>query len=147
MVSPEMLRRYPYFAGVSEESLKRVATISDEKMISAGEVIFREGQDSTCLHIVVAGQVDIQFELGNGERRTVDTLVGGDLLVLSALVEPYKITATSVARTAVRLISIDARQLRQMMEADPLLGFRLMQGVAKAMSDRLHGARVQIASM
>ncbi len=147
MVSPEMLRRYPYFAGVSEESLKRVATISDEKMISAGEVIFREGQDSTCLHIVVEGQVDIQFELGNGERRTVDTLVGGDLLVLSALVEPYKITATSVARTAVRLISIDARQLRQMMEADPQLGFRLMQGVAKAMSDRLHGARVQIASM
>ena len=37
MISPELLRRYPYFADVSEESLKRVAMISEEQTVAAGQ--------------------------------------------------------------------------------------------------------------
>ncbi len=43
--------------------------------------------------IIVKGEVNIEFLLGNGELRVVDTMVEGDLLGWSALIEPYKMTA------------------------------------------------------
>jgi hypothetical protein len=36
--------------------------------------------------------MDIQYTLGDGELRTVDTLVAGELMMWSALVEPYRST-------------------------------------------------------
>ena len=36
MISPEQLRRYPYFADVNENALKEVAMISDEVAAEGG---------------------------------------------------------------------------------------------------------------
>jgi len=78
MISPEVLRRYPYFAGVDEESLKAVAMIAEEKSVPAGTQMFSEGVPADTMNIIVRGEVSIQYVLGNGERRTVDTLIDGD---------------------------------------------------------------------
>ncbi len=98
MISPEVLRRYPYFASIDDESLKAVAVIADEKSISAGTRIFHEADPADTLNIVVQGEVEIQYILGSGEHRTVDTLVEGDILGWSALIEPYKYTAVGTAK-------------------------------------------------
>jgi len=147
MISPEVLRRYPYFAGVSEESLKAVAMIADEKAVPAGTQLFSEGDPADSMNIVVHGEVDIQYVLGNGEHRTVDTLVDGDLLCWSALIEPYKMTANGIARKATHLVVIDAEKLRNLSAADPTLGYQLLTQVARLLARRLEGARVQLATI
>jgi len=147
MISPETLRRYPYFAHVGEESLKQVAMISDEKFIPAGTVIFREGDEATYLNVIVEGEVDIQYELGSGEKRTVDTLVSGDILGWSALIEPFKATAVATATKDTRLVRIEARKLRELCEKDTMLGYRLALQIAKLLANRLESARVQLAAV
>ncbi len=91
--------------------------------------------------------VDIQYTLVTGERCTVDTLVPGDLLGWSALVEPYRMTAIATAPAGTRLIKIEAKRLRELCDRDPLLGYRLMSQVVKLLDDRLDGARVQLATV
>ena len=145
MISPEVLRRYPYFAGIDEESLKQLAMIAEEKTIPVGTVLFREGDPATHLAIVLKGEVNVQYLLGDGELRTVDTLVDGDLLMWSALVEPYKATALGTSTKATRLACIDAAKLRVLCEREPMLGYRLMTQVARLLAHRLEGARVQLA--
>jgi len=147
MISPELLRRYPYFAGVSEESLKAVAMIADEKRTRAGAQLFSEGDPADTLNIIVRGEVNIQFILGSGERRTVDTLVDGDILGWSALVEPYKYTAVGTASKEMQVVSINAKKLRELCDKDPLLGYRLMTQIAKLLAHRLEGARIQLAAI
>lgn len=147
MISPEILRRYPYFAGVSEDSLKAVAMMADEQVIPAGTLMFREGTEATKLHIITQGEVNIQYELGNGELRTVDTLVDGDLLCWSALIEPHKATAHGTATKETHLVSIDGPQLRELCQSDPLVGYQLTMQVAKLLAHRLEGARVQLAAV
>jgi len=147
MISPELLRRYPYFAGVSEESLKAVAMIADEKRTPAGTQLFSEGDPADTLNIIVRGEVNIQFILGSGERRTVDTLVDGDILGWSALVEPYKYTAVGTASKEMQVVSINAKKLRELCDKDPLLGYRLMTQIAKLLAHRLEGARIQLAAI
>jgi CRP/FNR family transcriptional regulator, cyclic AMP receptor protein len=145
MISPEVLRRYPYFAGLGDESLRQLAMITEEKDVPANSVMFREGDPAGHLSIILAGEVNIQYMLGNGELRTVDTLVDGDLLMWSALVEPYKATAVGTTTKETRLARIDAAKLRLLCETEPILGYRLMNQVAKLLAHRLEGARVQLA--
>lgn len=147
MVSPELLRRFTCFSGASEQILKQVAMLSEEKNAQAGDVLFREGEDATHLHIVVEGEVDVQYVLGDGSYQTVDTLIAGDLMLWSSLVEPHTTHSMGVARTNVKLVAIDAPKLRELMQAEPQLGYLVMRALASAISNRLHGARLQIAAM
>jgi CRP/FNR family transcriptional regulator, cyclic AMP receptor protein len=145
MISPEVLRRYPYFGGIDEESLKQLAMIAEEKSVPADTVMFREGDTATHLSVILKGEVNIQYAIGSGELRTVDTLVDGDLLMWSALVEPYRATALGTATKETQLARIDAAKLRLLCERQPLLGYRLMTQVAKLLAHRLERARVQLA--
>lgn len=147
MISPELLRRYPYFADVREDNLRQVAMISDEQTIPAGKVFFREGDKAEFMYIITDGEVDIDYTLGSGERRTVDTLVTGELVMWSSLVEPYRSTATGTTRKETKLIAINAEKLRKLCEKDHELGYRLLICMTKLLATRLEGARVQLATV
>jgi CRP/FNR family transcriptional regulator, cyclic AMP receptor protein len=147
MISPEILRRYPYFAGVDEESLKAVAMIAEEKRVPAGTQMFSEGFPADMLNIIVHGEVSIQYVLGNGERRTVDTLIDGDILGWSAVVEPYKYTAIGTAAKDTQLVAIESKRLRELCNKSPLLGYKLTTQISKLLAHRLESARVQLATV
>ena len=147
MISPELLRRYPYFTDVSGESLRQVAMISSEKLAPTGTVIFREGDKADALYIIEEGEVDIDYTLGSGERRTVDTAVAGELLMWSALVKPHRSTAVATAHHDAKLIAIDGDGLRELCEQDHGLGYRMQLCITKLLAGRLEGTRVQVVTV
>jgi len=147
MISPEQLRRYPFFAHVNEQALKEAAMISDELTAEAGKTLFSEGDRADVMFILVDGEVDIRYTLGNGEQRTIDTLVSGDIVVWSTLVEPYRCTATGVTRKACKLISINGAKLRELCEKNHDLGYRMLISITQLLAARLEGARVQLATV
>ena len=147
MISPETLRRYHYFVNISEESLKSLAMIAEEKDVRAGTEMFREGDPACTLHVITKGEVEIRYLLGSGEERAVDTLVSGELLCWSALIEPYKTTAIGTATKDTHLICLDAQKMRELCDKDPLLGYHLTKQIAKLLAQRLESARVQLAAI
>jgi CRP-like cAMP-binding protein len=146
MISPEVLRRFPCFAPVSEESLKAVAMMARAECLRAGSRLFGEGDPADRMSLIVDGAIDIQYQLADGELRTLDTLIAGDIVGWSAMVEPYKMTGTATAGKDTNLIMVDAKPLRALCERDPLLGYRLLKQVARLLADRLDAARVQLAT-
>jgi len=119
---------------------------SQERRFDAGEALCEDGEPAEHLFIVTRGEVDIQYRLNNGESRTVDTLVTGDLVVWSAVLEPYRATARSVARGRVETVAIAAGELRQCCGTDRELGFAMMKAIAEVVRQRLHAARVMLAT-
>lgn len=146
MVSIEVLRAFPYFAGVSAETLKAVAAITEERTLALGEPLFREGEPARALFILRNGQVDIVYQHHIGEGRVVDTVVAGDLIGWSSLVEPHRCTATAVPREAGRAVRIDGPGIRSLCEQDHTLGYHLLKELAGTLSRRLQGALVQLAA-
>lgn len=146
MVSVEILRSSPYFGGVSVESLKAIAQIAEERPFAAGQTLFKEGDASSTLFFVQRGELDVIYTLHGGDEVVVDTVVGGDLIGWSALVEPHQTTATVVSRSNGQALCIDGPKLRQLCEQDHTLGHRLMTHIAETLSKRLQGARVQLAA-
>jgi CRP-like cAMP-binding protein len=158
MISVEVLRRYPHFAGVADACLGEVAKLSEEKSFKAGERIFEEsgsymatariyerGEEATHLLLLTEGKVDIALTLGTGESAIVGTVVQGDLMALSALIPPYHLSATGIAKEDGKYIQIEAKPLRQLCADNPELGYHLMQGVAKGLMTRLQDTRVELA--
>ena len=146
MVPIEILRSLPYFAGVSGESLKALAAIAEDHEFKAGETLWREGEPVHWLYIVRQGQIDIIYHFQSGKECIVDTVVAGELSGWSAVVEPYRHTATCIAREAGRVLCFQAVGVRQLCDKDSLLGYRLMIQVARTLSSRLQGARLQLAA-
>jgi CRP/FNR family transcriptional regulator, cyclic AMP receptor protein len=147
MISPETLRRFQCFSPIKEESLKAVAMIARDECVPAGTRVYNEGDPADRLSIIVDGEVDIQYTLGTGQLRTVDTLIAGDILGWPALIAPYKVTCIATARSQTRLVSVEAKSLRELCERDPLLGYRLATQIARLLADRLEGARAQLATV
>ncbi|MCP3981818.1 MAG: cyclic nucleotide-binding domain-containing protein [bacterium] len=146
MVSTEVLRRQPVLRGGSEESLRQLAMVSGQRDYEAGAMLFHDGARADQFYVIARGEVDIRYTLNSGEQSTVDTLVAGDLVGWSAVVEPFRMTADCVARRETRVLEIDAVMLRELCESDVGLGYGVMLQVATVLSHRLQGARVQLAT-
>jgi len=146
MISPERLRRFAHCAGASDELLKQVAMLASERPFDAGEHIFEEGTPARKLLMLESGSVDIVHTLGSGKAVVVDTLVAGDLMAWSALLEPHVLTATGVGRTAGRLVEIEGEGMRRLCKENPEYGLTMMTEVAKTLRARLEATRVQLAA-
>ena len=149
MVSPELLRRYPFFGGLTDDELAGIAMIADEVTYPNGATIFREGEIATKVYVLTSGTVELIYEIVSTTGTTtsyVGSIVQGEPFGVSAFVEPYRLGATALAEGPIKAITIDAAGLRAMSEVDCHLGYTVMRQIARALAERLTFARIQLAA-
>lgn len=152
MISPELLRRFPFFAPFSSQQLAEFAMISDEYSTDEAEVLFEECQPATHLFLLLEGNVDLYYKTEDPFRPkgskefSVGIINPGEVFSVSSLIDPYVLNATAKASEPSKYVKMDAVSLRKMMEEDHQLGFLLMQQVTKVLMERLAYTRVQLAA-
>ena len=146
MVSSQVLRQFPAFTRVLERSMRAIAVISREMRFKAGETIFGEGQPADHVYLVLEGEVDVTFGVDHGQV-IIDTLMPGDMVCWSAIVEPFVSNANAVARTDARLVAIDGHELRRLFDRDNSLAYFVMQEIVRCLTHRLTAAHVQLAGL
>lgn len=146
MIRSDELKRYRYFAGLPHSLLEQIAWISTLRQFKNGDRLLEEGAPASELIIVKSGQVDIIYRLGNGREVTAESAVAGDVIAWSALLEPYRLTASGIGSKDGELVVIEGARLRELCEADTWLGYQLMTEIARGLRDRLTGLRVQLAA-
>ena len=138
MVSLELIRRYPFFAGLSLKQLNIIASAASEEKVEAGHFFMHEKDETPFLYLITEGQVTIVIELPGKEKEIVVGVVGpGDVFGWSALVPPHIATAGVKAATSCTVITIDCRQLLKVFENDPRFGYLMMMKVAQITRDRV----------
>ncbi len=147
MVSPELLRRYPFFANFTDQELKGLAMLAEEQRYAAGDSIFSEGEAARKSYLIVEGSVDIVMIIDGFNHVGVASLGAGEWLAWSALIPPYTLSATGHAAAPATLVAFDGPALLAMCEVDPHFGYRLMAKIAQVISERLHDTRIQLASL
>jgi CRP-like cAMP-binding protein len=63
MVSPELLRRYPFFGFLDDAQLKAIAMISEEESYDQGQIILQEGKPAEALYILIEGALTSSIQL------------------------------------------------------------------------------------
>ena len=149
MVSPELLRRYPFFAMLDEQQLEAIAMITQEKNYPKGALLVKENTPASILALLIDGDIDLIYS-GGGEGAIMNALVGsiasGEPYGVSSLIEPYRYTATAKATLPVKVLELDGLALRAMVEKDPKLGYIMMRNIAIAVLERLRYTQVELAA-
>ena len=152
MISPEILRRYPFFGSLSDVQIKALAMIAEEKEFGKGTVLFEEGTPADAFFLLVDGGISLYFKASveYQPKTRKDFLVGeinpGEVFAISALIEPYIYSTTVRADKNCRVLIFDSAALNGLIEKDPKLDCILMRKIAGAAMERLAYARVQLAA-
>jgi CRP/FNR family transcriptional regulator, cyclic AMP receptor protein len=152
MISPELLRRYPFYGLLTDAQLKSIAMIAQEINIPSGTQIFKEGDQADTLYLLLQGSVDLYYTvdmegiLDFNKEFLVGEINPGDAFGISALMEPYTYTATAKADQNVRVITMDAVAMRSLLDENPKMACVIMYQVAKAYAERLRSTRIQLAA-
>ncbi len=148
MISLELLRRYPFFGGLSEAELKEIAMISEEIHVPAKTILFEEGQSADAFFLLLEGSVDLFFNspLGPEVQIHISEVNPGEPFAISALIPPHILKHTARAATPVHVIRIAAAPLRELCNRNMRLCCALMRRVAEAAMERLEYTRVQLAA-
>lgn len=119
------LKQVPFFEGLSERHLKRLATKFKERRFAPGTSVVQEGKMSGIgFFIITEGEASVVVD-GN----EVTTLGKGDHFGELALIAERERTATVTAQTPLSCLEITAWDLRDFVKSDPDVSWRLLQYV------------------
>ncbi len=163
MISPEMLRRYPFFAGLDHEQLADVGhdgrrAACGARALSSFTKEMRWHRSIWCLEGSVAIILDVPT--ANVEQTVAQQLTGqlqttavtisivgpGDPFGWTAVTLTHVATAGAMAISACQVVAFDRQQLLEAFEADCAFGYLMLQQIVQVAKQRLHDLRVESLS-
>ena len=150
MISPDVLSRYAFFSFMNHGQLHQVAQITGEVEIGDGKVLFNVGDQADALYLLKEGAIDLHYVVIDEYEPLLrkDFYVGnvnpGQVVGVSAVIEPYQYKAAAVVNGHSELLRIEAEALRNLCDDDQNLAYGLIYHIARAAMDKLHATRVQL---
>lgn len=147
MISAGDLVQFDFFRDFSESECEQLSPITDELEVEAGMPIYAKGDPASYIYLIREGKIILRMESYMGPYKaplevTVDIITGGDAMGWSAVVEPYVYTLGALAIDRSSLIGIRAKELRDLMEKDCPLGYKIMRKTARLIAQRLDHTRI-----
>jgi CRP-like cAMP-binding protein len=143
----QYLPQHPFFAGLDEPVVALLSGCATNTHFRPGEHLFREGEGADTFYVVRHGRVSLEVHGPAGPPVVVDSVEDDDVIGWSWIVPPYRWLFDARATEETSAIAFDATCLRAKCEADPAVGYALLQRVVKVMSARLHSARVRLLDL
>lgn len=116
------------------------------KILSPGEVLYREGEIPAAIYQIVSGIIKVSWTSAAGREVIEEILLPGDILDLPSCLDgrPYPMTARAISGAPVRLVGLSLAQLQS--ESEILLNCqrRLWQQMRQQRSHRVATATERV---
>jgi CRP-like cAMP-binding protein len=149
MISSEALRRFPLFAGVEGELLRKLAATAQLIHFPGSDTLYHEGDRADRFYILLRGEIELRIAMGGKclAQFGLSTLCMNDILGWSALIEPYQYQTSAFCLEACELIAFDGLKLSELIGHHPQLGYMLMNRLLQMVSGRLTDMHIRMASL
>ncbi len=142
-----VLAAHPFFEDFDKEQIEFLVSCSTNNVYRPGEFLFKEGETANAFFLVREGKVAIETVSPPAGPLTLATVGRGDVLGWSWIVPPYVHRSDARAIEETRVLAMDAVCLRDKLESDHELGFRLLTRFTAVMAQRLESARMQLLDL
>jgi CRP-like cAMP-binding protein len=116
----------PLFAGISDESMGRLAAAAGEQEFPAGHFIVRQGQVGTGVYVIVDGSVKVVR--GTDE---LATLGAGEFFGELSVIDQQPRFASVQAMEPTRVVAIASWDLLALLESDHALALNMIKGLVE----------------
>lgn len=131
----ELLHRVPAFSTLASEELQRVAEVAVPRRFEAGEVVFREGDESSTCYVVRSGHARAIREHTDGRSITLATFGPGDIFGELAMFDDERRSATIEAIEPMEAIAILAADMRRLLREHPDISVKLLQSLGRRLRE------------
>jgi CRP/FNR family transcriptional regulator, cyclic AMP receptor protein len=136
-----LLERVPVFETLGREDLARVAEVAVPRRFSAGQVIFREGDQSDTCYVVAGGHARALREHGDGRTIALARFGPGDIFGELAMFDDESRSATVEALDDLHALAILGHDMRRLLREHPDIAVKLVIALGR----RLRAANERLA--
>jgi CRP-like cAMP-binding protein len=130
-----LLHRVPVFSALGEDDLIRLAEVAVPRRFDAGEVVFREGDESNTCYIVRAGRARAIREHSDGRSITLATFGPGEIFGELAMFDDERRSATVEATEPTEAIAILGPDMRRMLRRHPDISVKLLSALGRRLRE------------
>jgi len=142
----EMAHAYRLLSELDPRQLRKLLPLAAERQYEKDEIIFREGDKSAYLSLIVSGEVVLEKVAGDEVVR-IQTLRPGEAMGWSALTTDGHAQFRARALSPVEAIAFPSERLREACDRDPEMGYHLMKQLLQVVAQRLDAVREQASSV
>jgi len=124
----ERIRTLDFFSGFSDEELRQVARLSEEVEADPGAELTEQGRTGDVAYVILDGTARVTMA-----GQEVATVGPGETVGEMALLSHKPRNATVTATTAMKLLALDTRQFKELLEKNP----RVMDRITAELNTRL----------
>lgn len=118
------------FRGLAEEHLRLLAFGAEKMRLGPGETLYLEGEPAMSAYVVISGRIDIMRSL-DGRPDKLGEALPGTVLGELALIAPTRRLTSAVGAVETRVMSIERRDFRRILEEYPGVARRLHKQLAE----------------
>ncbi|HVO25305.1 MAG TPA: cyclic nucleotide-binding domain-containing protein [Candidatus Margulisiibacteriota bacterium] len=112
--------------GTSQPGVTVFRFADDFEAFSAGQAIFSTGQPGEMMYVVKEGEVEVII---NG--KVIDTVGPGGIIGEMALIDKRPRSATAVAKTDCKLVSVNEQRFQRLVQQTPHFALQVMKIMAQ----------------
>jgi len=136
-ITPSILHTADLFAGLSDTQLTALAAVGQVSVFHRGDIILKEGEQSTAVYVVLKGQVEVVSELTENTTSLIILGAGqsfGEMSLLDA--GPRSATIRCLSPEA-SLLTFTRDDLLAFWDQESRVGYRMLFNIARDLAFKL----------
>lgn len=132
----QFLERLPLFEDLGSEAISRLARSAAQVPVPQGSVIFRQGDTSAALHLIVYGQVKLLLQTTRGDEKVIEFIGPGACFGAATLflAERHALNAETIADSM--LVHLGKNAVLEEVERNPGFCSRMLRDVCRRLNQR-----------
>jgi CRP/FNR family transcriptional regulator len=130
-----LLRRVPAFSALPEQDVERVAEVAVPRRFEAGEIVFREGDESDTCYIVRSGRARALRIHSDGRSITLANFGPGDIFGELAMFDRERRSATVDTLEDTEVTAILGGDMRRLLREWPEIAIELLTSLARRLRE------------
>lgn len=133
--------KHPFLTAFAPDQAEALSLLATQVEFRPGETIFSQREVAGGFYLIEKGEISLEYEVPGKRKVQIQRIGPGELLGLSWLFEPYRweFSATAISGGTARFLR--AVDVRKQCDQDPTLGYKLMEEVARVLTERLQATR------
>ncbi len=116
----KILRENALFQGLTDAQLRQILPLVHEESFAEGQVIFAQGEPPRCVHLLREGRVLVHRILTGGDDAEIMHVEPGGLFgEMAVLANVKRRSASAVAQTPVKTVTLSAADFTRLLDAHP----------------------------
>jgi len=137
----------PKFMEFSEDELRNLFSYAVEEVYKSGDIIISEDDSGDKFYIIAEGEIGISKKISSDVVFFIASMQKGDIMGEMSLLSNYPRSASAVANTDVKVLSMSKDSIDKMRGEQPVIFGKFAWAMSKTLAERLYKMEERITKI